>query len=154
MADDLILQGIPWDGKVCGKCGQIRPYTDFPKRKRRGGHDNYCRQCKGINKQAWDKENREWKKQYARMRTLQHYGLTVDMYDQMYEQQGGQCAICGQQEKDNNRERLCVDHNHQTGQVRGLLCVACNSYIGHINENIETLQVAMDYIKHWNSMGG
>lgn len=58
--------------------------------------------------------------------TLAQYGLTVEDYNKMLKHQKGRCAICGKTEKEHGRH-LCVDHNHKTGMVRGLLCLYCNS---------------------------
>jgi hypothetical protein len=74
------------------------------------------------------------------------YGLTPVEYDKMVEEQNGKCAICG---KDRNvtsdKRRLAVDHDHETGQVRGLLCTICNTRLG-ILENAEWVQKARAYL--------
>lgn len=81
------------------------------------------------------------------------YGLTLEQYDQMFEQQGGVCAICSERERrkrKNKTLRLCVDHNHQTNKIRGLLCSHCNTVIGKLRvdtKGIINLQNAIEYIK-------
>lgn len=57
------------------------------------------------------------------------YGITEDDYEDMMVVQGGVCALCGGVNRTN---RLSVDHDHETGKVRGLLCIACNRGLGHI----------------------
>lgn len=57
-----------------------------------------------------------------------NYDLTVEQYDQMYQDQNGVCAIC--HEKCGSKFRLAVDHDHDTGKVRGLLCLSCNQKLG------------------------
>jgi hypothetical protein len=57
----------------------------------------------------------------------QSYGITVEQYDVLSSQQNGVCAICGRPPV---KRRLAVDHNHTTGQIRGLLCIACNTLVG------------------------
>ncbi len=69
------------------------------------------------------------------------YGLTaVDLADRL-EQQGGVCALC------KKSARLHVDHDHQTGQFRGLLCINCNTGLGKLGDSPELLRLAADYIE-------
>lgn len=63
----------------------------------------------------------------------QLYGVTLEQYDKMFEQQDGKCAICNQSELG---YRLCIDHDHKTGRVRGLLCHGCNLSLGHLEKYI------------------
>jgi len=60
------------------------------------------------------------------------YGLSSEQYKEMLERQGGVCALCRQQCKTGNR--LCVDHDHDTGKVRALLCRRCNWIAALIDE--------------------
>lgn len=80
------------------------------------------------------------------------YGITVEMYDEMYEAQGGVCKICSRPETlvhHNNGKiaRLSVDHNHETGQVRGLLCRKCNTGLGLFGDSIDVVGVALRYLE-------
>ena len=64
------------------------------------------------------------------------FNLTFEEYNSMLEQQGGVCKLCGKEEtarKNNSEEKrmLAVDHDHDTGKVRGLLCAKCNVQLGH-----------------------
>lgn len=72
----------------------------------------------------------------------QKYGLTLDQVEEMYEVQGGRCAICQRP-----LDRYTVDHDHETNKVRGLLCTACNTGIGHLGDSIEMLERALDYLR-------
>ena len=75
------------------------------------------------------------------------YGLAAGEYDTLYEAQKGLCAIC--HEPQPFRYRLFVDHDHKTGKARELLCVRCNSVLGHCQENIHRLLLVAAYIlKH------
>ena len=56
------------------------------------------------------------------------YGITPDFYQMVWEQQKGLCAVCGKPEK--SKKRLAVDHCHKTGNIRGLLCMKCNTALG------------------------
>lgn len=79
-----------------------------------------------------------------RERMLRHrYGMTGDEYDRMLAAQGGGCAICG-----GSQERaLPVDHDHETGRVRGILCSSCNRMLGDAKDNISVLQAAIRYLQ-------
>jgi hypothetical protein len=63
----------------------------------------------------------------------QRYGITLADYDRMCEEQGGLCKICGN--PPGSRQRLAVDHDHDTGEVRGLLCTPCNAQLGWYERN-------------------
>ena len=71
------------------------------------------------------------------------YGIGIAEYNQMYEQQGGACAIC-EETSDGN---LFVDHDHDTGAVRSLLCQKCNLGLGHFKDSPELLSKAYTYLK-------
>ena len=82
--------------------------------------------------------------EYARwLRRLKKYGITKEAYYALMVAQNGKCAICGAE----CWLDLRVDHNHETGAVRGLLCAGCNSGIGLLKENLETLRGAIRYIE-------
>ena len=78
------------------------------------------------------------------------YGLEYGEYERMYTAQGGVCAICHQPEtamQNGVLRLLSVDHCHDTGKVRGLLCHHCNAGLGHFRDNADIMQAAMDYLK-------
>lgn len=84
--------------------------------------------------------NRE--KQYKRS-----YGISLQEFERLNLQQKALCAICNQPQRDELKKRaLYVDHNHETGVVRGLLCFDCNIMLGHAKDNITTLQNAIAYL--------
>lgn len=72
------------------------------------------------------------------------YGITPETFDQMLATQHNRCAICATAFE--ARKQAHVDHDHQTGRVRGLLCTRCNMGIGYFKENVDTLLSAVDYI--------
>lgn len=74
-----------------------------------------------------------------------NYGMTVEQYDSMLKAQNGVCAICFGVNK--NGKRLAVDHDHNTGKVRELLCASCNLVIGHCRESAENLERAISYLR-------
>ena len=89
---------------------------------------------------------------YQQTQGLQVLGLTRTDYNAIYERQGGVCAICEQGEKliDSRTQRvrtLAIDHNHDTGKVRGLLCAMHNRGLGFFGDSIEMLEKALSYLK-------
>lgn len=75
------------------------------------------------------------------------YGITADQYQQMLEEQGGVCAIC--KTPPTNR-KLVVDHCHQSGVVRGLLCNHCNSMLGFSRDKLAVLVALNEYLVRHN----
>ncbi|NBU34381.1 hypothetical protein EBS40_07195 [bacterium] len=74
------------------------------------------------------------------------YGITLEQYDELLESQGGVCAIC--REMCVSGRRLCVDHDHDTGKVRGLLCGRCNFGIGSLR-TIKNLAMSIAYLENY-----
>lgn len=74
------------------------------------------------------------------------YGLNESEYLNMFETQNNECAIC---EKSFNEVRACVDHSHDNGLVRGLLCDKCNKGLGSFNDNLELLKKAVEYLSKY-----
>lgn len=82
---------------------------------------------------------------YERKRALARYGLTIEDYDALLEDQAGVCAICGKPCR--SGRRLAVDHCHTSGKVRGLLCVTCNQGLGAFEDNPELFSAAVRYLR-------
>ena len=73
------------------------------------------------------------------------YGITADDFKQMFETQQGKCAICNEEPK--TKRGLHVDHDHETGKVRGLLCHGCNVALGSFKEDVTLLNKAIEYLR-------
>lgn len=87
----------------------------------------------------------EVRKRVHDSRVVKIYGLSPGDYDRLYEIQGGKCYIC--QRATGASKRLAVDHNHETNEVRGLLCKTCNhDVLGHLREDIEAFKRAIEYL--------
>jgi|SRR6266702_2133022 len=84
-----------------------------------------------------------------RARTLRAYGLTEADWDRLIKRQGNRCAVCRTDRPGGRGERWHIDHDHVTGQVRGLLCGRCNSAIGLLQDDPEIIKAAARYVtKH------
>lgn len=90
----------------------------------------------------WYARNRE---HVAVTRRLRKYNITKEQFDAMFAAQSGLCAICGD-DLLNGRYGVCVDHNHVTGKVRGLLCHPCNRGLGQFRDRLDLLANAAEYL--------
>lgn len=117
--------------KACSKCGKVKTIDAFQRdRTTSDGRKSWCRECK---------------KQYQLEYDLgRYYGISYDEYIEMVEAQGGVCAICGN--GCSSGRRLAVDHDHETGRIRALLCGNCNKGLGNFQENEELLGRAAGYL--------
>lgn len=76
---------------------------------------------------------------------MELYGISSEEYQKVYEYQGGYCAICKRAR--GFRKKLSVDHDHETGEVRGLLCQKCNrDVLGHLRDDVNALYRAAHYL--------
>src|SRR5665811_1133326 len=76
---------------------------------------------------------------------VQNFGLTLAQYDEMVEAQGGVCKLCSHPNP--HGHRLAVDHNHQTGEVRGLLCALCNTAVERLESIPKWCERAVRYLQ-------
>lgn len=81
----------------------------------------------------------------------QNYGITIREYEALYSKQNGRCAVCGIEGKpfdssNGKTNTLAVDHDHNTGKIRGLLCSSCNRGLGFMKEDPKILQAALLYL--------
>jgi len=130
----------------CSKCNLEKDLNQFHKRSNRPcGVRSICKECyKVYPKILKQKEN------YMREYDLRKaYNIGVKEYNEMLDAQQGECAICHRHHTTlNGRKKfLCVDHNHDTKEIRGLLCDKCNRGIGLFNDNKYLLQRAINYLK-------
>ena len=156
--------------KKCKVCGETKPLDDFYRAAgMRDGHRSDCKACNLAIRRAkyaadprpyiervlrWQRANPERyrtklqdyaasgkKKTSDRKSHLKRkYGLTLEAFDALLASQGGGCAICGRTDADN------VDHDHETGRVRGILCFPCNVAIGLLHDDEERALAAVAYI--------
>ena len=95
---------------------------------------------------AWSKLHPESHRQYKRNYRLKNiYKISQEELDALIKAQYGKCAICKKEPKIG--VLLHIDHDHQTGKVRGLLCHKCNSVLGLSNDNLDVLREAVKYLE-------
>jgi hypothetical protein len=135
--------------KQCSKCGEHKTEAEFQRRADTGKLRNDCRMCRSKENLLRYQTNQSTKEAHSRASLKsylkQRYGMTVEQYQKMFDEQGGKCAIC--QRPETVAKRLSVDHCHTTGKVRSLLCHNCNAGIGHFKENPEVLSEAITYLQ-------
>ena len=95
-----------------------------------------------IREKEYYKTNVKKLKHFWLLRT---YGITYEVYNNMFELQNGCCAICGIHQSE-LKKSLCVDHNHDTKKIRGLLCSKCNTGLGNFKDSLDMLYKAQDYL--------
>lgn len=154
--------------KQCNECKEFKELSEFSKQKgAKDGYINQCKPCKRIKNREYNKNNKyknslknkkydKNNKDKIRNRVLEKkYNITLDQYKQMLVSQNGVCAICGKPETkthhiSNKIKDLAVDHNHQTGEVRQLLCCECNLAVGNLKESIEYSIKLTQYLVKWS----
>lgn len=121
----------------CSICRNVKPISEFKKNKHNPlGHQRQCLHC---YKFAQSRNTRSSK--------LAKYDLTIEQYDEMLKQQDGRCAICKQLPKDGRY--LLVDHDHQTGKTRALLCDSCNARLGYLERiTLIELENFLSYVRY------
>ena len=127
---------------------QQRHYLKHQERLRQEARDKRAK-----NPEKYKGYVRNWKSKNPdreRIRNLAQFGLTIEDYDAMYKAQGGVCAICKQPEtsqRDGKVYRLAVDHDHNTGEVRGLLCFKCNSAMGSFEKRGVPIENVLKFLE-------
>ena len=130
--------------KHCPKCEKEKLLDKFyvcPSRP--DGYRGNCKECEIKSVIRWHKTP-TGKRSYTNTKLKKNYGITIDDYDQMLEDQNGGCAICSRPNK--HGRRLCVDHDHSTGRVRGLLCDRCNAVIGYMYDDVKLFERITKYL--------
>lgn len=132
--------------QYCPACEVNKTFDNFYKDKR--GKNGLTRRCKACwSKKSYYSRTRSPEsidKNYWRVAT-NRYGITKDEFYVMLESQGNKCKIC-KREADTYR-RLTIDHDHNTGKIRGILCGQCNSGLGLFKDDVYIMKEAIRYIK-------
>ena len=133
----------------CKRCGENKLLTEYYKTTdRKSGHKTICKSCIKADPLT-DKRKKQMKEYGAAYHLKKTYNLTQEDYNLKLKEQNHKCGICGIDELEAPKQKLCVDHCHTTGKIRGLLCHNCNVSIGLLKESINTLSKAIAYLdKH------
>lgn len=155
--------------KTCCRCKVSKEESEFViDRRTPDGKTGACKECRKNYQQIWyynnldkvkaafERDKPYRKEYYSRPKIkLRHnlsrikrdFGLESDEYLKMVEDHQGNCAICGNKETSSRSENLSVDHCHTTGKVRGLLCSKCNRGLGLFLDDLNLLELAINYLK-------
>lgn len=101
-------------------------------------YKSYCKDCRSKQIKEWTSRNPKSKKNSS---LKFFYGIGIEVWDKIFDSQGGKCAICS------STVNLCLDHNHETKEIRGILCRQCNAGIGLLKDSPEILELAAKYLK-------
>lgn len=152
--------------KLCPKCKESKPTSEFHRNKaRKDGLQYTCKPCairtvvasQRNNRDAYNSRNREWYRANPNASRAAHlkrkYGITQADYDALLAAQGDGCAIChndiqraGAARSGQPSRWFCVDHDHTTGKVRGLLCRRCNALAGWAEDTPELFKAVREYL--------
>ena len=151
--------------KRCPKCKSIKETSEFYVRPAmKDGFSCWCKKCNIESSKRWEStpagkvatkaKYKRWKqnnpdsvKACNRKHNLLRYGITPDDYQNIFSTQGACCAICKTDKPANGQGNFHVDHDHQTGRVRGILCSECNIGLGKFNDDPRLLTAAAAYLQ-------
>ena len=136
--------------KTCSKCKEEKANSNFHiSSKEKDGLQKQCKSCQSKRKKEWYKENKE---KALNDNYKYKYGISLEEYSEKLREQNHKCKICKKDETEVFKQTLYVDHNHDTGEVRGLLCHPCNAGLGHFKEQEDLLEAAKQYIKEYKNV--
>jgi len=122
--------------KICTKCKQERPDSDYTKWSK-----SWCRVCRNEYSRKYMKTTQRENARRCHLKAT--YGLSLIQWETMLAEQGGKCLICEQR-----KPIMCVDHDHETKAVRGLLCKDCNSGLGLFKDDPKALLNAFQHLEY------
>lgn len=129
--------------KKCKECNVIKPLNSF--NKHTSTKDKLRTRCKPCDKKRYEDKRvrckdkkKDWNLQY-------NFNITLEDYNKMFQEQDGKCAICNKHQTEFDKS-LAVDHCHETGKVRGLLCRECNTGLGKFKDSTNLLEKAKNYL--------
>lgn len=156
--------------KTCSRCQFDKDVDQFDNdSSRKDGRYPYCKECskaakrtsnaklKAENPEEWARRRAEYVLRYKerhperiketerRVGLKRKYGITLEEYNDILIQQGGCCAICGYVPHPD--QNFPVDHCHDSGRVRAILCPKCNLGLGNFNEDPDLLEAAAEYLR-------
>lgn len=134
------------DDKLCKSCDTVKPVNEFAMK--HGKPAGKCKLCFSAYYKQYYKDNPDkydaLKKRINEnrpSRRLKNYGLTEDEYDKLMSAYEGLCHIC------KSKPATAIDHDHETGAVRGVLCALCNVGLGALGDTLESIRSALSYLE-------
>lgn len=139
--------------KQCTICKKEKELDCFSKAGRGNALRNDCKSCNAKQYKKWKEKNREsYLKSTASSALKQKYGIGLDDYEKLFKQQKGCCKICKTTKPGRKGvKRFAVDHCHKTQEIRGLLCMQCNTAIGLLNEDPDLFDAAKQYLESYRN---
>jgi hypothetical protein len=149
--------------RTCTSCNETKSLQDyyFESNKKGGKRPRaICKLCHSEYNKNWEKNNKD--KAAAKTKRYRHkypektravalkryFDMTLEELNQIEKEQNTSCMIC-KIHQDDLGESLCVDHDHETKDVRGILCRRCNLALGQFRDNVELLENAVKYLKKY-----
>ena len=129
--------------KLCVYCATQKPLSEFSLTPV-GNPRSRCKACRREQQNTY---------QTREKRLVREYGITQADYLELLSEQGGHCATCDRTPADCATGWLDIDHNHTTGEVRGLLCNSCNRGMGLAQDSVGRLEGWIKYLKERGSYG-
>lgn len=127
----------------CRTCGLVKHPREMSKYDR-----GICKPCKSAATRAWQIANpKAWDRHARKSHLMKKYGITIEEFDRMFAEQGEACAICKVRVLDSRGFRPHIDHCHDTGKVRGILCGRCNRALGQFEDDATLLRSAVAYLE-------
>jgi len=139
--------------KQCKTCKQNKTFEDFgPHKTTKDHYANNCRSCDSKRVLKYQRDNSEIYKEKYFIRGINRHGISVDKYNQLVDENSGNCWICGGIDEG---KRLAIDHDHSCCKknyscgkcIRGVLCQSCNMIVGHIEKNKIDLNKINQYLR-------
>jgi hypothetical protein len=130
---------VPAGHKYCANCKETKLLSQFgSNRANKSGLADYCKPCHNTVTAEIRAKNHGSVRSYHLKR---RYGLSAEEVAELIRRQGGMCLVC------TRAPAVHVDHDHETGQFRGVLCFSCNGALGQFEDECERLQLAADYLE-------
>ena len=134
----------------CKRCGEPLPFGKTTK-------FQYCKDCYPQMKHEYERDRRiqnlNKDPHFDKRRDLKkNYGISFEDYEKLFIEQKKQCAICKSTVA--NGKGWHVDHDHETSQIRGILCHYCNLGIGHFKDDVDSIIKAISYLSLWEDVNG
>ena len=155
-----LLSAVPPHAEAtyaCSDCTRVLPADQYYWKPHGKRHSHSCKACYQIKRRPYQiaymaskgrvKARARYDSDKREESRVKSYGMSLEQYDKLLAAQNGGCAICGSKEAKTKRNgRFCIDHDHKTGELRGLLCAPCNRGIGLLADDPERLKAASDYL--------